>query len=228
METEATSAPQPSLSDAKTTFGKEEILSFYKQSLPRILKTVFVNPVDGIYELLSATKENSFFNAVIIMATTAILYMLLPYLMMGDYKERMGGFGTTFKLGLITLLLMAIIGLAAFAVKAIKGKPNFKNELLTGALCGIPLTLILVLAFVVQLFAKDMDITSIAMDPLRGMQSAGMIIGLVTLYSFLMLINIFQQSLRSAAVSTTLGWYLSPLAIMLSFYLASKLGAAFF
>lgn len=221
------------LQEAQTTngnFDKEKIARFYKQGLPALLKKFFYEPINGTQTILSEKNESSYFNAIILMASTMVLYIILPYIMIGEMREYVG-FGKMFKIGLTILLLMLVISLIVFGIKSISGKPVLKNELLTGAICGIPFSLLLIFIFVLQLFAKDslqLDRISSSFEAISSFQNVGMIAALVMLYVFLFLINIVQQSLKSAGTKDAFAWYLSPITILISFYITTKIAEGLF
>jgi hypothetical protein len=106
----------------------------------------------------------------------------------------------------------------------ISGKASFKNELLTGALCGIPFTALIILLF---LFSKIMMDPEMISGLVYGGYSeiiakAGFFL-LVVFYIILLCINILLQSLRASGTKDALAWYLSPAGIFLAFYFALKI-----
>lgn len=210
--------------EQKSNFDKEKIAGFYKKNLPVLLRSFFYEPIHGTQSILSGKNESSYFSAVVLMSTTMILYIIIPYIMIGDMRRYIG-FGQMLKVGIAVLIIMLVISLIVFGIKSISGKPVFKNELLTGALCGIPLSILLLFIFVLQLFAKDsfrFDRLS-SFDAMRSFQDIGAIAILVVLYVFLLLINVVQQSLKSGGSKDAFAWYLSPITILLSFYLSIKI-----
>ncbi|MBS1642264.1 MAG: hypothetical protein JST94_03180 [Bacteroidetes bacterium] len=226
MENEQLPSSQPNNPSAQLAFDKEKITGFYKKNLPEILKTFFTEPIAGNYSLLSSKNDNNFFSAMILIISTAVLYILLPYLMLGDAREYVG-FGTMLKIGICVALLLIIITALVFSIKSISGKPVFKNELLTGALCGIPLSFLLLIIFILKLFSKNLDPQRLAMGDIDSLQSVGVVASLIVLYVFLMLINTIQQSLKSGGTKDALAWYLSPVTILLAIYITIKLAKAF-
>ncbi len=229
MENQHNLENAPFMQETKTTFDKEKITGFYKQGLPVILKRLVKEPVNGIQSLLSEKNESSYFNAIVLMATTAILYILIPYLMMGEMRKYVG-FGEMIKIGMCILILMFVISTLVFVIKSISGKPLFKNELLTGALCGIPLSLLIILTFLLQFFAKDSFSFNTLSFPsaMRTLEDLGAIAGLFGLYVILMLINIIQQSLTAAKSNEAIAWYSSPVILLISFYITLKTSIALF
>lgn len=220
------------LQESKTTnggFDKEKIAIFYKQGLPALLKKFFYEPINGTQTMLSEKNESSYFNAIILMASTMVLYIILPYIMIGEMREYVG-FGQMIKIGISALILMLVISTIVFAIKSISGKPVFKNELLTGALCGIPLSLLLVFIFLLQIFAKDsFSLDRLSMpSAMRSLEEVGVISVLFVFYILLLLINIIQQSLTGAKSKEAIAWYLSPISLLLAFYIAGKISIALF
>lgn len=233
METENIITPAVKTADAITaaaatsSFNKNELKDFYTQGIPQIVKTIFFEPISGTYSLFAKNSDKTYFNALVLIVSTAILYTIIPYMLMGEAREYVG-FGGAVKIGIVILIFMVIVSLVAFGVKSISGKPVFKNELLTGGLCGIPLTVLLVLAIIAKIFMGDSEsMQSMVMDPQHVLNS-GIFFALIAFYILLMLINILQQSFKAGGTKDAMAWYLSPLGIMLSFYLTYKIGAAFF
>jgi hypothetical protein len=222
METEETLLPKSGAS----LIDKEELKSFYTSSLPKMLKSIFFEPVNGTYTLFSKLTDKTYAHSLILMATTTILYMIVPYILMGEQLREVAGFSGAFKTGLGILIFMLAISVIAFGIKAISGKPNFKNELLTGALCGIPLIVLLILSIVAKMFAGD-DSAAMMTDPTAMLGKMGILI-LLVFYVFLMLINIVQQSVRAAGTKDALCWYLSPAGIFLAGYISFKIMAVMF
>lgn len=226
MENQEPINEQKPLGETVNTFDKEKVLDFYKKGLPDILKTFFKEPISGTYSLLSEKAETGFANSVFLILTTMLLYIIIPYLMMGEYRSMAGGFGTTFKIGLVIGLLLVVISLISFGVKSISGKPVFKSELLTGALSGIPLSILIIFALFAKTFFSVNPADILSMD-MSGLKTAGIFGILVVLYVFLMLINILQQSLKAGGTKDAMAWYLSPIGVMLAFYITQKIGMSF-
>jgi hypothetical protein len=211
----------------KPNFDKEKVAEFYKKGLPGIFKTIFKDPINGTYSLFTTPSETGFINSIFLIVTTTILFIILPYLMMGEFRDIAGGLGLAFKLGIMIALFMVLISLVSFGVKSISGKPVFKNELLTGALCGIPLSLLIIFLFVGSLFV-NLNPLSLVMGYMQGGGAGGIFTALVSLYAFLMMINILQQSLRAGGIKEVLAWYIAPASILVTFYLTQRLAMVFF
>ncbi|ATL48352.1 hypothetical protein COR50_14945 [Chitinophaga caeni] len=204
---------------------KENLKSFYKKQLPGILKTVFLKPVNGTYDLFKQPGEGVYGNALLLMLSTMILYFLTPYILAGKYLREILSFGMLLKCGLVAGLFMLIISTLSFGIKSISGKPVFKQELLTGALCGIGLVLLLVVVLLVKMFGSSVNVYDM-MNPAGIIRSIGFMMVFIV-YIFLFMINIFQQSLRASGTQETISWYISPIAIMFAFYITGKLAAEF-
>lgn len=198
----------------------DEVKAFYKESLPKIFKAIFIEPVTGAYEIFSVRTEKSNQHSLLLIATTGILFILLPYIAVGEMREFLG-FKTFLMMGISAAVALLLIAVFSFGIKSFFGKSDFKNELLTGGVCGIPLSLFMIVTFVFSLFSKDLA-GSMMQSP-TALLSGGWFVMLLVLYSLLSMINIFQQSLRSSGVKDNMSWYLSPVSILLSFYLAGKI-----
>ena len=229
MENQETIQPNENAGSSQAStasFDKEKVLKFYKQGLPDILKTFFRQPISGTASLLSEKTETGFMNSLFLMVTTAILYIIIPYIMMGEYRSQIGGFGVSIKIGITVVILMLIISLISFGVKSISGKPVFKNELLAGALSGIPLSILIIFLLLIKMFVKVDPGMMMMGGGLRDFQSVGIIGILIILYVFLMLVNILQQSFKAGGTDDALAWYLSPIGVLLAFYVTQKLVTA--
>ncbi len=198
--------------------GLNEVKSFYKGDFKEIIINFFKRPTDGMLSVFQKPSEKSLIHSAIIAVTVFLLFFIGSYLMAGSNFRKFMGFMSFVKIGLLPVLSMFIIACLSFVIKAVLGKANFKNELLTGAICGIPFILIFIVMILVQIFSGNNALTILA-NP----GNAGTVGIIVIIYAFLMLINVVQQSLKSAKVQDALGWYLSPISVALSIYLASQI-----
>jgi hypothetical protein len=205
----------------KTTLA-EEVTHFYSGDFKNIFLTFFKNPISGILTIFQNPSEKSYTHALILYASVAILYLAGAFLLAGDMRDYMN-LSSYLKITLFPVMTMLAISVLSFAVKSIAGKINLKDELLTGALCGIPLGLMIPGLLVTKLLGTD-NVLSLLMQPSGG----SIFFTLLFLYIFLMLVNVFQQSLKSAKANDTLAWYVSPLCIALAVYLASKVSENLF
>lgn len=217
METEETVNPQ-----SGQLIDQEELKNFYKSSLPKLLKSIFLEPINGTYRLFSDRSAKSYFHSLVLMASTFVVYVILTYALTGSQLREIIGFGGAVKAGLGAVVFMLTVSVVCFGIKAISGKPQFKNELLTGGLCSFPLILFLLLLFVVKLFAGEEAMESLTIDPGSIITKAGIIL-LLMFYVLLMLINIVQQSLRESGTKDAWAWYMSPAVIFLSGYICFKI-----
>lgn len=193
----------------KPNFNKEEVTGFLKNSLPQILKIYFTEPVTGTYNLFKNTDNKVYQNSIVLISVTAILYILVPYLLAGDMREYIP-FSGFLKIGLGIVLFQIMVTIVSFGVKSITGKPNFKSELLTGALCGIPLCVLLSLTVLGKLFISNLDITD--MLNLSGITELRFL-AIPAIFIPLLLINTLIQSFRASNVKENLGWYSAPIAL---------------
>jgi hypothetical protein len=153
---------------------------------------------------------------MILFGSVFALYFIGTYLLAGDFREFIS-FSNFLSFGLIPVLTMLSASGLAWVIKASTGgKPVFKNELLTGAMCGIPMALVIPLSLLARVFGSGADVITLVRNPF----SAGMLMSLIMLYLLMLMINVFQQSLKAAGVKDLLAWYLSPLCILVSFYVA--------
>ena len=218
METE-NQEQVPSGNTATSSTNMDEVKSFYKESFPKIFKAVFTEPIKGTFELFSTRTEKSYQHSILLILTAGLLFTFLPYIAAGDGRNYIG-FKYFLMMGVTAALCLLVISILSFLIKSVSGKADFKNELLTGGLCGIPLSTLIVFAFVFSLFS-DGFIQNI-MNP-SSLLNGSIIVILVVLYVLLAMINIFQQSLKSSGTNDALSWYLSPVSILLAFYVTGKI-----
>lgn len=193
----------------KPNFNKEEVTGFFKNNLPQILKTYFTEPVTGTYSLFKNADNKVYQNSIVLISATAILYILVPYLLAGDMRDYIP-FSGFLKIGLGIALFQIMVTVVSFGVKSITGKPNFKRELLTGALCGIPLCVLLALTVLGKLFISNLDITDM-LNP-SGITELRLL-AIPAIFIPLLLINTLIQSFRASEVKENLGWYSAPIAL---------------
>lgn len=202
-------------------FGKE-FTQFYSGDFKRLFKTFFTNPIDGIRSIFTKNDDASQKTSIILFVSVFIFYIVGFYFLAGDGRSYLTA-SVFMKIGLLPILLMLIISVLSFVIKSISGTANFKHELLTGAICGIPLGLLIIAMFIIKLFA-DKDLYRL----MSNASDIGVVGVLILLYILLMLINVFQQSLKASGTKDGASWYLSPIAILLSLYLSYQMATNMF
>lgn len=214
----------PSSQSGKSSIA-DEVKSFYANDFKALILKFFKEPLDGMMGLLSEGGDKAYKQALILFASVFALYIvglkvLLPSIV---------GISVIAKMAAAPVIFMAILSLVAFGIKSISGKPAIKNELMTGGLCGIPVSLLLLIVIVLKMVAVP-DISDL-LSPADLIQKLNFIvaIGLVgILYAFLMLFNVFQQSLKAAKTNEAIAWYISPLSVCVSIYISIKVIAGVF
>jgi hypothetical protein len=207
----------PMTQEAKSNV--DDIKEFYKGDFKNILVTFFKNPIEGIYSLLEKPSEKSQKQSLILFASTFVLYLIGGYVGLGKLAGDVE-FIVFIKLSLVPLIFMFVISILSFATKSLSGTPNFKNELLTGGLCAIPLSIPILLLFVIKIFGSTETIMKMLQNPI----DAGVVVTLIYFYFILMLVNIFQQSLKSSGSKDAVAWYLSPAAVLFALYITFQIG----
>lgn len=192
-----------------------EVKQFYSNDFKALFMAFFTSPFEGVFSIFKNPSEKSFIHSIILYASVFLLYFLGTYLLAGEMREYMS-FSAFLNIGLMPVLIMLCLSGLSFAIKAISGRANFRSELLTGALCGIPLGLIVPLSLVAKIFGSSADVMMLIQNPM----GAGMFMGLIVLYLLLMMINVFNQSVKAGGAKDLMAWYLSPLAVLFSFYIA--------
>jgi hypothetical protein len=146
------------------------------------------------------------------------------FIIPSELRQYAPWFTIMMKSAIFTIIFLLLVSLASFCIKMISGKASFKNELLTGALCGIPFTALVILLFLFSKIMVDPEIISSFTYGNYGeiISKAGIFL-LVVFYIILLYINILLQSLRASGTKDALAWYLSPAAIFLAFYFTFKI-----
>jgi len=220
METENPNKEEATpVNTGTTATNMDEVKVFYKDSFPKIFKAVFMEPIKGTYDLFSSRSEKAYQHSIFLILTAGILFTLLPYIAAGDARSYME-FKYFLMMGVTAILCLLVISLLSFGIKSVSGKADIKNELLTGGLCSIPLSVLIVAAFVLSLFSKDL--MQNIMNP-QALLSGSFVVVLLVFYVILSMINIFQQSLKSSGTNDAVAWYLSPISILLAIYVTGKI-----
>jgi hypothetical protein len=201
-----------------------EVKSFFSKDLLQIIKSIFTQPIKGTFSIFNDAGAEAYQQGLILIITTVMFYIIVPYIAAGSEIRSVIGFGAFFKLGLSAGLVLVVISGLSFVVKAVSGKPDFKKELLTGGICGIPM--IILLLFISIMIATNKDSFSL-MDP-ESLIRQGIFFAIVLLYLLLMLFNIIQQSFKASGTNDPLSWYLSPLVICIGFYIGVKIASSLF
>ncbi len=208
---------------------KEELKRFYKEDLLNLIKKVFLSPMDGTYSLFASRTEKTYFHSLILILSASILCAIFTYFAIpSDLREYVSGFSIIMKSMLVAVVFLLLLSASSFGIKLLSGKPNFKNEMLTGGLSAIPFVALVLLLFISSKFILDeRTLEGLVFGGFTAvLQKAGFVLVLV-FYILLMFINILKQSLRAAGTKDVLVWYLSPAAVLLSFYFTGKIVQAF-
>lgn len=196
--------------------GFDEIKNFYKGDFLEIIVTFFKNPIDGLRSIFKNPSKKSLINTLIISISVFILYLIGSYVIVGEARQYMKFFDFI-KVALFPIICMFLISGLSFIIKSVLGKADFKNELLTGAICGIPFGLLIPILLILKLFVNDNNIMNLMSNPMGG----SLIGTILFIYIILMIINVFQQSLKASGTKDAVAWYLSPVSIFFAIYLTS-------
>lgn len=204
---------------------KAEIKEFYKKDVLAIIKKVVFEPVSGTYSLFVNRSEKSFNQSLILMASAAVVSMIFIILILpSEIRQYAPWFSMMAKAGFFTLIFLFLVSFISFLIKMVSGKPSFKNELLTGALCAVPFTGFVLLLFVFSKIMMNADMfSSIAFGGYSEIISKAGIFLVIIFYILLLFINILLQSLRASGTRDAIAWYLSPVGIFLALYFTIKI-----
>jgi hypothetical protein len=187
----------------------------------------FKQPLNGLIEIFSGDTEKIFKASLILFGSVYVAYVIGLKLLTGELLN----LGGCLKFGLVPVITMTVISAASFGLKTISGKPDFKREILTGALAGIPLVLMLLIVLFLKMFFSPDAGDLLNFNPMRAFDALGsafVVGGALLFYSILMLINVFQQSLKAANTNDALAWYVSPVSVFASLYASLKIVVAIF
>ncbi|GAA0556793.1 hypothetical protein [Chitinophaga japonensis] len=204
---------------------KEEVKRFYREDLLDLIKTVFLTPVEGIHALFLKRSDRSYFHALVLIVSAALVCMFFTFISIpSEFRSYLPWFSIVMKGAIFSGAFLVGISLCSFGIKLLSGKPHFRDELLTGGLCAVPFSALNVLLFIsAKLLLGKEVVSTIMMGGISSViQKAGLVI-LLILYIYLQMVSILMQSLRAGGTNETLRWYLSPLGIILSGYLAVKI-----
>lgn len=205
---------QPDPAHSKTNFS-QEVRSFYQHDFKSLLVTFFTDPLDGLYQLLSAPSAKGLNHALIIMGSVFVLFFAGSYISVGELREFME-FSNFLAIGLLPVLVMLSVAAFSYIIKLIVRGATFTHEMVTGALCGIPLALLIFIAILFRLFGEDINIIGLFQSPLSGVP----ILTIITIYILLMMMNVVHQSLRAGGLRAVYAWYISPIVIMVSLFVS--------
>lgn len=189
-----------------------DVSNFFKDDFKEIFMAFFLNPVNGHAKNFQKPSETAMMQAGILMGVSFVACFIGMMMMWGT-----SDMGSLFKMSLGCVLAMMMITAFSFGIKSISGKPDFKKEMLTGALCGIPMGLFMLVAALMTLILDDSSAMSFTGGGIIGM--------LLIAYPLYMMSNVFHQSLTSAGTKDTMAWWVSPAAILLALYLTARIGA---
>jgi hypothetical protein len=220
--------PQESTTSVnKAQLAAEEVKAFYKNEFKGLMVKFFKQPLDGLVDIFSGDTQKIFNSSLILFGSVYLAYIIGLKLLTGELLN----LGGCLKFSLVPVVTMIVISGASFALKTISGKPDFKREILTGALAGIPLVLILLIVLLLKMFFGPSPGDLLNFNPMRAADDLGLAVivgGALLFYSGLMLINVFQQSLKAANTNDALAWYISPISVFTSLYISLRIVIAVF
>ena len=196
-----------------------------------IFKKVIKQPVDGISEIFLIKKESNFNLSLALISLTGFTYFIIPYLIFilnaEGYIRRSVKIKFFIFIGIVVIIYLLCISIFTFLVKSIKGFRDFKQELITGALSGIPMLLFIMLFCFFSLFSETLP-TLITDFNIFTILKIGIYLFVMIFYLFLVTSNIIYQSIVSSNINANLSWYISPLVLFLSFYMSYKIAFVIF
>ena len=193
-----------------------------QKELSRIFSVIFKDPTDGLKMYFADKTKTSVNISLSLYILVFVVYIFGVALLAGDNADKFD-LVDYFKVGTMPVLVMLVISVMSFILKSIFGKTEFKDELITGGVSGIPIVL-LMSGFVFLSFFKKNLISKVMGDPF----DLGVIAVLVFFYIFILMINVFMQSLRANGLKDSVAFFLSPISIFMSFYVAYKIGIELF
>ena len=193
-----------------------------QKELSRIFSVIFKDPTDGLKMYFADKTKTSVNISLSLYILVFVVYIFGSALLFGDYADNID-LVDYFKVGTMPVLVMLVISVMSFILKSIFGKTEFKDELITGGVSGIPIVLLMSGFVFLSFFTKNL-IRKVMQDPF----DLGVIAVLVFFYIFILMINVFKQSLRANGLKDSLAFFVSPISIFMSFYLAYQIGIKLF
>ena len=193
-----------------------------QKEVSRIFSVIFKDPTDGLKMYFADKTKTSVNISLSLYILVFVVYIFGVALLAGDNADKFD-LVDYFKVGTMPVLVMLVISVMSFILKSIFGKTEFKDELITGGVSGIPIVLLMCGFVFLSFFTKNL-IRKVMQDPF----DLGVIAVLVFFYLFLLMINVFKQSLRANGLKDSLAFFVSPISIFMSFYLAYQIGIKLF
>ena len=195
---------------------KEAAKKFLSEGFGPLIRKVFFQPLELNQEFKQTDPQ---VKTTVLVLLAGILFTFIPYLIVGSAR-RFLGFRFFLQIGITVMVALILIGVLTYCIKKIHHKQvEFANELLTGALCALPLiVLLIVVSLLSLLFSRQNFIGSFT-----NIFISGTLPSIFSVYAFFLMITICFQSLRSVYIKANAAWYLSPAIILLGFYLALKI-----
>ncbi len=207
----------------------EEVKDFIKTKFLSIVKKIIAQPIGGSFEIFVTPDKNKQTKALSLLGLGFVITLLLLYLGTPGNVRSYIEFSAFLKASLAVTVVLLLISIFSLLVKIISGvKTSFGDELLTGGICTIPLCLFFLLMFIISLFTNNNSFSYFGGDYSSILSGGSFIVLAAVIYLFLYLVTIVQQSLRASKVNDASSWYLSPLIIVLAFYIVGKIGAGMF
>jgi len=193
-----------------------EVKSFYKNDFKKIFTSLFREPIDGLYNLFKEPGEKALTHALIIFASAYLTYLVGFKLLI--WKVDLDEF---FVASLWPVVVMFLLSIISFIIKSFSVKADFNTELLTGAVAGVPLMLLMPILLIVKLLFSDEKLAKMVLYGRFG--DMGVLWFLIMLYILIMMFNVFKQSLSASGVKQNVSFYISPAAVMLALYISYKI-----
>jgi RsiW-degrading membrane proteinase PrsW (M82 family) len=187
-----------------------------KISLLKIIWNVFISPSKGTGKLFNGDYSNRFVFAVILNLVSCLVAVGIAFLLLREMSS--DKYDSLVRLGLALLMFNLLVSLFCFLANAIARKADISKALLTGGLSGLVYAVGLILLFIISLASGK--------DPFNELVYGGLSGGLswlflfIVLYILLLIFNVVKQSLLSGNEKDGASFYLSPIIVVFSFYLA--------
>jgi hypothetical protein len=193
-----------------------------QKEVSRIFSVIFKDPIDGLKMYFADKTKTSVNGLLSLYILVFVVYIFGSALLFGNRADNID-LDVYFKIGIMPVLVMLLISVMSFILKSMFGKTEFRDELITGGVSGIPIVLLMSGLVFLSFFTKNL-IRKVMQDPF----DLGVIAVLVFFYIFILMINVFKQSLRANGLKDSQAFFLSPISIFISFYVAYKIGIELF
>lgn len=194
-------------------------------TLGQILKAILRSPSEGIALALKPRPPRSLaleFKLFAITFGAIFTFILMAAIFIEERSFDLDVWGAVLLIamcfGLMGVFFQILISAMVFGIKSIYGKASFRAQLLTGALCSIPICALIIALFVFVLFEGWYMLALVY----YGGTFSFFFLNCIAFIGSLFIIEIIKQSLMLGGVRQVASWYGAPIIFVGSLLLLFK------